>query len=964
MLEGRTPGSRIDRSGGNRAGELLERGDERRRLAEALFAAREGAGTILIFEGPAGIGKSRLLAEASGLADEAGLEGRRARATELERGYPFGVVRQLLTGALHEAEPEARAELLSGAAGLAERVLGDGEDATFSAPTSDAQFAVLHGLHWLLANLSERRPQLLCVDDLHWADEGSLRLLAYLAPRLNELPVVVCAGLRVGEHGPYSGLIDALLAEPASQVSELEPLSEEASRALLDRWVEPDFDAELAEAAHETTAGNPFLLRLLAGELTRDSLDGDSTPATVERIRSLGPRTVSRTVRVQIERVGRAAPEVATALAVLGDGADPLSVAELSGHEPEVAAEAADELSRAGLIEPEPLGFVHPVVRNAIYEEVGARRRSQLHSAAAKLLARTGAPPEQIASHYLLCDPALDPEAVAALRRAAEVAMDRGAPSTAAEYLSRALAEPPSEGERPGLLFSLGAAQARAGEQGATDNLSRAAETAEDVGLRLAAAVELGQALAYANEIDGAVAAMRRSLASLSDESRDQRRVVEMMLLVLAQTDVAGRGGAEQLLAEAGAVVDRHGEEAPLGLLAITALERALVDGTAEETARLASAALEESRILEEQGPESPHACGAAIALAISGDLLGAERHLSLVMDEAARRGSSRAFAFAAATRAWVRSRRGALADAEADARACLELSSDPVWDLFKPLALSALVEVAICRGDLPRAWEELERAPLGDPRYGTVFHQPLSESVGNLLLAGGEPDRALESVERCAEWERGWGAGTGAWVPWRLGSARAHQAAGRQDEAVALSGEQVELCRGFGAGRQLAEALRVDAQLGGDGGAGAIAKLEEGLDALGPDGYELERARTLIALGAAMRRHRRKRDSREPLTRGLDLARSCGASALETQALDELEAAGARPRRTATGDEHGLTPRERQVAEKAAEGLSNPEIAQVLFVTRKTVEAHLRAVFRKLDVASRAEIADRLGDV
>ena len=129
----------------------------------------------------------------------------------------------------------------------------------------------------------------------------------------------------------------------------------------------------------------------------------------------------------------------------------------------------------------------------------------------------------------------------------------------------------------------------------------------------------------------------------------------------------------------------------------------------------------------------------------------------------------------------------------------------------------------------------------------------------------------------------------------------------------------------------------------------------------LEPSQARLEHARALVELGSAMRRANRRSEAREPLRRGLELATACGASPLAERAETELLASGARPRRIALSGVDSLTPSERRVAQMAAEGGTNREIAQALFVTQKTVEVHLSSVYRKLDIASRSQLSKAL---
>jgi predicted ATPase len=166
-----------------RGTELLERSTELEAIAAALERAEGGAGSVVLIEGEAGIGKTELLCAARGLGTDAGVAVLTARASELERDYSYGLVRQLFQAPLIELDPDERAQALSGAAALAGAML----DVAGAAADESAQdgFARLHGLHWLCANLAETQPLMLAVDDIQWSDTESLRFLHYLAGRLS-----------------------------------------------------------------------------------------------------------------------------------------------------------------------------------------------------------------------------------------------------------------------------------------------------------------------------------------------------------------------------------------------------------------------------------------------------------------------------------------------------------------------------------------------------------------------------------------------------------------------------------------------------------------------------------------------------------------------------------------------------------------------------------------------------------
>ncbi len=195
--------------------DLLERENELAGVASLISEIPDG-GRLLAIEGPPGIGKSALLAQAKTLGQESGLQVLGARGSELERSFSYGVVRQLFEPFLASLGEEERAVLLSGAAALAAPLLDPAQVAVGEA--ADSSLATLHGLYWLTANLAARRPLLLALDDLHWCDLPSLRWLAYLLPRMEELAVLVVAGLRPEEPGEDAGLLDRIVSDPLAAV--------------------------------------------------------------------------------------------------------------------------------------------------------------------------------------------------------------------------------------------------------------------------------------------------------------------------------------------------------------------------------------------------------------------------------------------------------------------------------------------------------------------------------------------------------------------------------------------------------------------------------------------------------------------------------------------------------------------------------------------------------------------------
>jgi len=253
--------------------------------------------------------------------------------------------------------------------------------------------------------------------------------------------------------------------------------------------------------------------------------------------------------------------------------------------------------------------------------------------------------------------------------------------------------------------------------------------------------------------------------------------------------------------------------------------------------------------------------------------------------------------------------------------------------------------------GDIAGAREAIAQTTVaeGDRSDGANFVRRTAVGI-ELASADGEAAlAAAEDYERHAEPAR-----NPAWVPWRSLKAQALALLDRREEAIELAREEVELAREWGAPTGLGRSLRVLGELLARDG---MAELEEAAELLEVSSQRIERARALAALGAELRRARRPTDAREPLRRALELCEITGAKALEENVRSELYATGARPRTTALGGVESLTERELRVATLAADGQTNRDIAQALYVTPKTVEVHLSNAYRKLDIASRREL-------
>ena len=257
---------------------MLEREAELEALEAAIAA---GSGRVLILEGAAGVGKSALLDVARDMAAERGHQVLHARGSELMRGVPFGVAVELFAEALRAATPAQRdEELFSGAGGLAASLFSPAT-AYRPATAMDPSLPMVHGLYWLLVNLSERAPCLMVVDDAHWADEPSLGFLVYLVERVEGLPVTVLVALRPEDAAIAGRPMDRLRASPANRILELEPLSKDGTAELIRTRYFDQADDEFCQAVFDASQGNPFIVQELAR--TAD-VDGVPPVASIGRL--------------------------------------------------------------------------------------------------------------------------------------------------------------------------------------------------------------------------------------------------------------------------------------------------------------------------------------------------------------------------------------------------------------------------------------------------------------------------------------------------------------------------------------------------------------------------------------------------------------------------------------------------------------------------------------------------------
>jgi ATP/maltotriose-dependent transcriptional regulator MalT len=357
--------------------------------------------------------------------------------------------------------------------------------------------------------------------------------------------------------------------------------------------------------------------------------------------------------------------------------------------------------------------------------------------------------------------------------------------------------------------------------------------------------------------------------------------------------------------------------------------------------------------------PDSLTAVYALLALIWNDELGTASQVCDTVLSAAREQGSMSMVAHVSCLRSMIMRRFGQLEDAVTDGMLALEFKLTTSPPLAVAWAAGIEIEALTRLGRLDEAEAIAAVVAKRDPPAGWIHTLAFLQARGALRVAQQRPAEALDDLVTAGA---GWCAldvSSPAIAPWRTAAAAAHLALGHPEEAAALTSDQLALARKAGAPITLGAALRAHAEAAGGP---AEESLGEAISLLEPGGARYELALALTDLGSGLRRAGRRTEARTPLRRALDLAERTGAAPLAARAREELLAAGARPRRTALTGPDALTSTERRVARLAADGLSNRQIAQHLFITQATVETHLRHAFGKLGIASRADLPAQLG--
>ncbi|MEU6058287.1 AAA family ATPase [Streptomyces sp. NPDC047097] len=940
------------------SGMLVERDGEVeafRLMAEEL---RSGRGGLVAVEGPAGIGKTRLLDEIVRHVEQVGGRVLSARATELERALPMGLVQQLFESLLEGCTHEERERWLSGAARPASAVVGR-TDRKAADDAVAGDFAILHGLYWLTANVSRERPLLLVVDDAHWADPASLRFLAYLLPRVRDLPVLVAVGTRPNEPGAETRLLDHITGHHFCRLLRPRPLSRAGSARMLRSRLEDEADPEFLDACYTATGGNPLFLESLVSVVDEHWKPVAKNATLVAQV---GSDAVAHRVRTRLAALPAEAARLAWAVAVLGESADLTTVAALTGLPPLTTAEGIGALRRIELLQTvdagtlqatTPLRFVHPLVRTAVYHSFDRAELTRAHGLAVDLLTGSGATAIQVATHLLRIPAGGDQRVVALLRQAASEALQRGSAESAHIYLQRALAEPPSEQTLTATLMEAGSAAMQVDLPASAECFTRALDRTADVHERAGLAVILSMALHYLSRTAEGVVVAREAREALPADDTDLRRMLDANLLCFPPT-YSEQAHLSESLPELISLPPAD----TLGARALEAMIAGLETWRGDPAAvRHARSALADGRLRLSNAQAV--ITGAWLSLLVADHDQEAMDAMDSAVEEARRGGSLAALPIASIYRSLGWLWRGQLAEAESEVREVLRLMDLMHHGMARPVALATLTWTLMEQGRLEEAGEVLSEVDVDERSMSGLLFWFL-DAKAQFHRLNGEYDEAYACALKSGEVFASHGGDNPASVPWRSEAALSLRAMDRREEALALIEKELALARRWGAPRALGRALRVGGVVAGpeDG----VDRLREAVRVLAPGPARLEYATSLVELGSALRHRGQRGEARDLLGEGRAIAEMCGALPLSHRASTELAASGGRPRRVQVSGPDSLTPSERRVADLAAGGANNRDIAQTLFITPKTVEAHLTSAYRKLRVTSRHRLAEALG--
>ncbi|WP_158647576.1 AAA family ATPase [Actinoplanes sp. ATCC 53533] len=922
---------------------MVERTHELAALADCLRGIQGGGpdggpsdtARVVVVEGVAGIGKTALLEAAREMAAEAGVRTLWARARHLAATAPYDLLRRLLGPAVAaRGGPGA----LTGAPAFA---------APLFIPGAGSDAGVDYGCHWLLAALAEEGSLLVAVDDAHWADVDSLRVLCDAAEDLRTIPLAILVAARPTADPAVQPLLARLATLGWASLVRPAPLTESGAAAVLRGAFGRAPDEAFVRACTQASGGNVFYLRELIRPLVAAGLPPGVSAAG--ELAATGPDALVRTVQGRLGELGEVATRLAQAAAVLGDDTPLWQVSALAGIDAGRAGHEAARLAAAAILaRTDPAGFNHPLVRVAVEHTVGPGGLGALHARAARLLDDAAAPARQVVQHLILAPPTGSAQTVRLLTDEARQDLAAGSVTVAHQLLQRALAEPPSASARPAVLLALAESERAVGEPAAARaHLIEVAETGPRE-LAISAMAELFELLYALDDQEGATRLHDRAFAAKPYGASAAELRLRAQLLVHVATGLAKNAPAELFDFDLGSLPMESGEQRRLLLCAAIHCRAADACRPDEFLAHLRRSV----RGLPADRPltywETLAALEAAAYLASVEAMADAEAVLERLCPDVARlRGAAPDLQAEWTHRTVLNTlRRGRFEEALARLDYAEEFAGRHRLAVYTGLAHYARGCLHLERGDYREAGRELLLGPVEAGVIGALGDL-LSGRPAQALARLALPAGAAAPTEREIEFEA------------HLVASHAHELLGDRDAAIREAERELAIRRRHGPSFRLALALRRRASFAP--ARGAVALLEEATRVCAGTPRLPVLARVQASHGAALRRAGRLREARTVLAEALDHTGRLGMTRLGRRVADDLHAAGGRPRRTRVTGVGSLTDSQATVARLAAAGRTNREIAEGLYVSIKTVETHLAAVYRKLAVTRRDQLEPAL---
>ena len=913
------------------------------RLLEDLIGRINERGAALVVRGEAGIGKSALLAEASMRARARGLRTLTIAGTQSETHLPFAGLHQLLRPILSEVTdlPDPQRDALLAVFGMR------------TSPAPPDLFLVALAALELLASVASRAPLLVVVDDAHWLDRSSRDVLTFVARRLEADPIVLLIALR--------DEFESVFADAALPHYHVEGLDEASAGALLDAHA-PGLAPVVRERILTEAMGNPLALVELPAALDAhlDSSTGSAPLSSVPLVPSALPLTtrLERTFATRMSELPDTMRTLLLVAAAANNGGNPATVlseilaagALLNGAE--LTSDVLEPAVNARLValDDQHLQFRHPLVRSAIYQAASSAQRRAVHAALATVLAGQ---PDRSIWHLAASRDGPDEAVAVELEAAADRARRRGDLAVASAALERAA--------------QLTSAAGRRG-----DRVLRAAEAAFELGRR-----DVGLRLLHAVEPHALSPRERTRLAWLTEnyEERGAWSGAASVTSFIAIADQARLDGDVGLALNALLTIALRcwwsNPDEYLRSAVVAAAERITVpdlDPAVLTILALAAPMEQGARILERltrlpsEGSDDPATtlllCSAASAV---GDYHLAARWLVVAVAGLRARGQLGLLAQALVTQAWAAFYLGnwtVAVPAAEEAAQLAEETGQVRWAAAAQLAAGAL---AACRGEVRLAEALAARA---ERVFLPMAANPMLAMVqvvrGLAALNDGRYAAASDELHRIFDpTDNAYHPLVRCWAIGDLAEAAIHS--GHQEEARVLLDELERLAAKTQSPLLLASLTCARPLLAADATT-AEALFQAGLSAPLTE-WPLHRARLQRAYGAWLRRQRRVADARAHLRAAMAAFDALGAIPWGEVARKELRATGEtrRPRTPAPRDM--LSPQELQIAQLAAEGLSNRAIGQQLYLSHRTVGWHLYRIFPKLGITARSELHAALHD-